>query len=166
MANHFEILFDADSFVPPTTNAPDRGMVQDRTFLAFDADTKQTAISKAITLPATYTGAGTLKANIAYIMESATSGTVDFEVAVEAITSGDTTDLDAASSFDTANAASETVPATAGYLSVMTVTLANKNSVALGDSVRMSLARDATDATNDTATGAARVLWVSLFEEA
>ena len=101
---------------------------------------------------------------VAYAMASATSGTVEYEVAVEAITEADAVDTDAASSFDTINNVTETVPGTAGYLSILTGTLANKDAMAAGDMIRLSLARDADDGTNDTATGDARVYWVAIYE--
>lgn len=117
-------------------------------------------------MPAAYTGSGTLKLDIMYAAASATSGKVDFEASVEAITSGDTVDTDAASSFDAVNAANQTVPGTAGYMSVLTITLTNKDSVAAGDMVRLKLERDADDATDDTATGDINVYSVTLYEEA
>ena len=69
------------------------------------------------------------------------------------------------SSFDTANTVNATVPATAGYVDVLTVTLANRDGVAAGDMLRIKLERDADDGTDDTATGDARVLWVEIWEE-
>ena len=115
-------------------------------------------------MPGQY-GSGTLKASIGYMMASATSGKVDFEVSVEAVTDGDSTDLDSGASFDAINAINATVPATAGYLAVLTVTLANKDNVAAWDMFRIKLGRDADDATDDTATGDARVLWVEIWEQ-
>lgn len=162
-ANKWEITLTPDAFIPDSTNHPDRGIVQNRPYLAFDADTQQTCYSQAFRLPDAYAG-GTVTCGIAYCMASATANTVEFEVAVEAITEADATDMDAASSFDTANSYTETVPGTAGYLSVLTGTLTNKDSMAAGDYVRISLARDADDGTNDTATGDARVFWVSFYE--
>jgi hypothetical protein len=116
-------------------------------------------------MPASYTGSGSLKADIFYMMASATSGKVDFDVLVEAITTADALDLDSASSFDSANSGDQAVPSVAGYLGQVTITLTNKDSVAAGDYVRIRLERDADDATNDTATGDARVLLVVIREE-
>jgi hypothetical protein len=88
------------------------------------------------------------------MMASATSGNVDFEVAVEAITDADATDLDATTSFDTVNSSGATaVPGTAGYIDQVSITLTNADSIAAGDLVRISVSRDADDGTNDTATG-------------
>jgi len=166
MANNFEITLPAQAFVAAATNGPSLSYVQDRLRLDYDDSTKETAYSAAFRMPAAYTGTGTLFAVVQYAMASATSGTVEFEVAVEAVTPADALNLNSASSFDTANSGTETVPGTAGYLSEIAITLTNKDSVAAGDLVRLSLARDAADATNDTATGDARVLGVTIFEEA
>lgn len=165
MARNFTLHFDPDSLVPDSTSHPDRGVVQHRHFWGFDAATVETLRTKQFAFPDEYTGSGTLKADVYYIMESATSGSVDWEVSVEAITEADAVDLDSAESFDTANAGNETVPATAGYLAVMTITLTNKDSVASGDLVRMKVERDADDGTNDTASGDARLLGVEIYEE-
>lgn len=164
MAHVTLLQYDPHAFALPAANPASLDIVQDRPFLAFDDTTKETAKTKAVAMPGQYAG-GTLKASIGYIMASATSGKVDFEISVEAVTDGDAVDLDAAESFDTLNAANVTVPATAGHLDVLTVTLANKDSVAASDLIRFKLERDAGDATNDTATGDARVLWLEIWEE-
>lgn len=166
MANNFETSLSAPAWIPPSSNHADRGVVQNREYMAFDAATVEAMYTAAFHMPAAYTGSGTLKVDIYYAMASATSGKVDFEICVEAITSGDAVDTDSASSFDTANAANETVPGTAGYMSKLTITLTNKDSVAAGDMVRLKLERDADDATDDTASGDARVYAVVLREEA
>lgn len=168
MANNFQVDFAPDAWLPDATNGPAQPNIAtyDRPYLAFDDTTQETARSYPISMPAAYTGSGTLKARITYMMATATSGTVDFEVSVEAVTDGDSLDMDGAESFDAVNSGTETVPGTAGYPSMIEVTVSNKDSVAAGDYVRLKLARDADDGTNDTATGDARVLLVTLFEEA
>lgn len=125
--------------------------VNDRMVLAFDASTAETAYW---VFPWPQGATGTVTFYGQYFMASATSGKVDFEVAIEAITAGDSLDMDTSNSFDTANTiTAPTVPGTAGYPGEFTCTLTNKDSVAAGDYVRLSLKRDATDGTNDTATG-------------
>ena len=102
---------------------------------------------------------GGLVAVVKFMMASATSGKVDFEGAIEAVTAGEALNLASASSFDAANGiAAPTVPAVAGYVGQFTITLPNADGPAAGDLVRFSLKRDATDATNDTATGDCYVL--------
>lgn len=162
MASRFVLLPEAAEY--PSTNFPQLMLVNRRPVLAFDASTKETCYWTFIA-PAGWTG--TITAEIYYIMASATANLVDFEIAVEAVTDADATDLDAATSFDTANTQSGvTVPGTAGYLDVVSLTLTNNDSSAAGDLVRISLARDAADGTNDTATGDAYVLAVRISDGA
>lgn len=165
MANNFEISFDPDCFIPPSSNSPDRGVAQNRTYLAFDAGTDETCYTPAFRMPTAYTGSGTLKLAIGYHCANAGDGDVVWACQVEAVTDADATDLDSASSFDTANTATVTAPATQGYLDVATITLTNKDSVAAGDMVRLAIYRDA-DAGGDTQTGDARLLYATLYEEA
>lgn len=164
MANRWEALFTPDAWVPPSSSHADRGVVQGRLYLAFDDTAVETMRSREIIVPAAYNG-GTVKADVYYMMASATSGKVDFEVSIEAVSDGDALDLDAAESFDSVNAGNATVPGTAGHPDVITITLTNKDSMAAGDLLRLKLERDSDDATDDTATGDARVLAVRLYEE-
>jgi hypothetical protein len=166
VANNFEINLAPGAFILPSSSAPSRGVVQNREYLAFDDTAVESCRSRPFAMPAAYTGSGTLKADLYYMMASATSDKVDFEVSVEAVTAADATDLDAGESFDTANAGNQTVPGTAGYLGVLTITLTNKDSVAAGDYVRLKIERDADDGTDDTASGDARLLLVVVREEA
>lgn len=134
----------------PSSNFPQLLLSNRRPVLAFDATTGETAYW---TFVAPQGLTGTLTAIIHYAMASATTGGVAFDVALEAITPGDATDTDATTSFDTVNGGSDaTVPGTAGYIDSVSVTLTNADSIAAGDYVRLSLARDVADA-NDTATG-------------
>lgn len=135
----------------PASNFAAYTQINERGALAFDASTAESCYFPYIA-PQGLTGTQTFI--IHYFMASATSGKVDFTVAVEAITPGDATDLDTTTSFDTANTiTAPTVPGTAGYPDAVTCTLTNVDSMAAGDTIRFKLTRDATDATNDTATG-------------
>jgi len=148
----------------PASNFPQLMLVNRRPVLAFDAATQETAYFTGIA-PAGLTG--TLTAVITYIMASATSGNVEFEVAVEAVSDADATDLDAGDSFATVNASGAVaVPGTAGYIDQVNVTLSNNDSLAAADYFRLSVSRDADDATNDTATGDCYVLGVELRDGA
>ena len=166
MANNFEINFDPDCMIPPSSNSPDRGVAQNRTYLAFNAEaaTNENCYTPAFRMPTAYTGSGTLKAAIGYFMASATSGDLKWDIAVEAVTDADAVDLDSASSFDTENTVTVTVPATQGHLDVATITLTNKDSVAAGDMVRLNIICDSVDAATTT-TGDANLLYVTLYEE-
>lgn len=138
-------------------------LVNRRPVLAYDASTQETAYWTVV-VPQGWTGTKT--AVISYIMASATANLVDFEVAVEAVTAADATDLDAADSFDTVNSQNGTVPGTAGYLGQISVTLTNNDSSAAADYMRVSVSRDADDGTNDTAAGDCYVLLVEIRDGA
>ena len=144
---------------PPSSNFPGLTVVNGRPALAFDAATQETT-NWTFIAPQGLTGA--LSCVITYMMASAVSGNIEFEVAVEAITDGDATDLDATASFNASGAI--TVPGTAGYPDQVSVTLTNADSIAAGDLVRISISRDADDATNDTATGDLYLLMAELRE--
>jgi hypothetical protein len=148
----------------PATNFPQLLLVNRRPALAFDAATAETCYWTGVA-PVGLTG--TITAIVQYIMASATSGKVDFTGAFEAVTDGDSTDLDAGTSIDTANAiTAPTVPGTAGYIDQFTITMTNADSIAAGDYFRFVLVRDATDGTNDTASGDCYVLTVEIRDAA
>lgn len=146
----------------PSSNFPGLNTVNARPVLAFDASTQETAYW---TLVAPQGLSGALSCVLTYMMASATSGNIEFEVSAEAITDADATDLDATTSFDAVNASGAiAVPGTAGYLDQVSVTLTNADSVAAGDLLRISISRDADDGTNDTATGDLYLLMAELRE--
>ncbi len=146
----------------PSSNFPGLTTVNIRPQLAYDASTQETAYWTLVA-PQGLTGA--LSCVITYKMASATSGTIEFEVAVEAISDGDATNLDSGSSFATVNSSGAiTVPGTAGHPDQVSVTLTNDDSIAAGDLVRISISRDADDGTNDTATGDLYLLMAELRE--
>jgi hypothetical protein len=144
----------------PSSNFAPLMMINRRPALAFDASTDESCYWTFIA-PTQMSGA--LTAKIHYIMASATTGTVNFEVALEAITPGDSTDLDAGTSFDSINSVSGTVPGTAGYEQVLSVSLTNADSIAVGDLCRVSLNRDANDGgSDDSATGDAYCMGIEI----
>ena len=126
-----------------------------------DGADEYAAVTKAVEMPQAYAG-GALTAKLG-IITGATTGSVDWEVSVEAVTDGDATDLDGATGFDTANASAVAVPGTAGYLDVVSITLTNKDSVAAGDMVRFLVRRDSDDA-GDDAAASAYLLWLAIQE--
>jgi hypothetical protein len=149
----------------PSSNFPQLLLVNQRPVLAYDASTDETAYWTGIAAQGL---TGTLTAIITYIMQSATTGTVGFQVSLEAVSDGDATDLDAGTSFDSVNnSASTTVPGTAGYIDQISVTLTNADSIAAADYFRLSVNRDADgSAITDSATGDAYVLAVELRDAA
>lgn len=146
----------------PAANAPALTQVNRRFALAYDAATDETAFW-TLAAPQGLTGALTLV--VSYIMASATANNVVWAAQVEAVTDGDTVDLDAATSFDTANTATDAVPGTAGYLGQASITLTNADGIAAGDYVRIAIFRDADNA-SDTATGDAYLLAAELRDTA
>ncbi len=159
MATRF--VFTPGSAEFPSSNYPALTLVNRRFALAFDATTNETAQWTAVA-PQGLTGA--LTAIVTYIMASATSGDVDVDVSIEAVSDGDATDLDAGDSFDTVNSTDNTtVPATAGYIDQISVTLTNADSLAAGDYFRLRLTRDAA---SDTGAGDMYVLSVELRDAA
>jgi hypothetical protein len=147
----------------PATNFPQLLLSNRRPVLAFDAATSETAYWTFVA-PQGLTGA--ITAVISYAMASATTGGVAFDVALEALTTGDAIDTDAATSFDTANTGTDAaVPGTAGYMEQISVTLTNADSMAAADLVRISVARAVANAT-DTATGDLYLLAIEIRDAA
>ena len=147
----------------PATNFPALLLSNRRPVLAFDASTSETAYW---TFVAPQGITGTLTAVISYAMASATTGGVAFDVALEAISSGDALDTDATTSFDSVNTGTDAaVPGTAGYMEQISITLTNADSVAAADLVRVSVARAVANGA-DTATGDCYVLSVEIRDAA
>jgi hypothetical protein len=146
----------------PASNFPQLVLVNRRPVLAFDATTAEKAFWSLL-VPQGWTGTKTLV--LTYMMASATTGGVAFDVAVEAVTDGDATDLDAGDSFDTVNTGTATVPGTAGYIDQISITLTNNDGSAAGDYLRVSIER-ATGNGSDTATGDCYLLAVELRDAA
>lgn len=149
----------------PASNFPQLLLSNRRPALAFDATTDETAYWTDIAAQGI---TGTITVVITYAMASATSGTVGFQAQLEAITDGDAIDTDAATSFDTVNnSASTTVPATAGHIDQISITMTNADSIAAADYYRLSLNRDADgSAITDSATGDAYVFAIELRDAA
>lgn len=142
--------------IPPELNQDS----QQRFYLAFDAANDE-EVDWSFVAPQGMTGA--LSLVVFYRMATATSGAVRFEAWLEAITPGDTVNTLSASSFDATNNAGATVPATAGYVQTVTITLTNNDGIAAGDLVRLRMRRDANGTTGtDDAAGDAHVLAAEL----
>ena len=168
MARNFTLNFPSTAFGPAlSTTGPtyvNHGTTPfSRVGLAFDDSVDESAATGMFAMPAEYTGSGTLKCDIAYYTASATSGDVAFLCAIEALTDGDSVDMEAANSADlTGTAATKTVPGTAGHPDILTFTLTSKDSVAAGDITRLFVVRDVSE---DGVSGDVYVASVSLYEE-
>jgi hypothetical protein len=161
MASRYTLVPGSAAF--PSANYPGIALVNQRPVLAFD-DTTPEACYWTMKVPQGWTGTGTLV--VSYTMASATSGTVEFEASVEAVTTGDSLNINTTDSFDAVNSGSGTVPGTAGHPEEIAITLTNADSLEAGDLLRIRLARDADDGTNDTATGDCYVFAVELRDAA
>jgi hypothetical protein len=97
---------------------------------------------------------------IFWLAASATSGAVQWGVAVDAMTAGSNPTSD---SFDTAvtNSPGTSAPATNGVIALSTITLTSIDSIGIGDGYRLKLYRDAASG-NDTMTGDAQVVAVEV----
>jgi len=146
MATRLVLLPNAAEF--PASNQPELRLINRRPALAFDASTDETCYWTFIA-PQGITGTLTLVLHC--IAASATSGAVYFQAAVEAVTPADAVDLDAGTSFDTANSGYATVAGTAGYDFTVSITLTNYDSMAAADYVRLALNRDADNASDNAA---------------
>jgi len=129
--------------------------------LDFDATTNETAVFTGI-MPRHYAGGG-VTVYLHYAMTSATSNTVDWDVAFERI--GDQQlDIDADSFADVNSVDDTTVPSTCGMVDVVSVAFTNgadMDSVAAGELFRLKVTRDAA---SDDATGDAELYAVELRE--
>jgi hypothetical protein len=125
---------------------------------AFDAATEEW-LTFQFRMPDDYASAPVAK--IQWKATSATTGGVVWGVQIAAVTPGDAVSLNSAKAFATVNAATTTVPGTAGYLTEASITLTNADSLAAGDFVVMRVSRVAADA-GDTATGDAELVQVGL----
>ncbi len=149
----------------PATNFPQLGLNNRRPVLWFDASTDETAYW---TFPAPQGITGTLTAVLTLVMASAVANAVGFQVSVEAITAADALNTAATTSFDTVNnSVSTTVPATAGYIFQISITLTNADSVAAADYVRIAANRDADgSAIVDSAAGDAGLYLLEIRDAA
>lgn len=126
--------------------------------LLFSATQTESALFQ-FRMPENYTSTPVLK--VQYTMASATSGSIDLEVEVMALSDGES-DPDVAS-FDSVNeiAGGTTVPGTAGILDEISITLTNADSVAANDFVLIRINRDHDDV-DDDATGDLEVRNITL----
>lgn len=149
------------SFTPlaaePTGTPARTGSSNTRPILAFEAANVESA---CWTAPAPQGISGAWLGVITYFMASAITGGVAFNVAVEAVSSGDPLAMHSASSFDTdASGSDASVPGTLGYMEQISITL-NMDNATQADYLRFRLGRNPSH-TDDTASGDC---YVTLFE--
>jgi hypothetical protein len=130
--------------------------------LDFDAGTDESAIFSSV-LPRHYAGGG-LTVTLGWMASSATTGDVVWNAAIERH-ADDSVDLDT-DHFAAAQAATGTTASASGEVQYTSITFTNgaqMDSLAVGESFRMKVTRDA-DNGSDTMTGDAELLFVSIIE--
>lgn len=154
------VILTPESAHFPSSNYPALSAVNARPVLAFDAATQETCYW---TFVAPQGLSGALSVVIHLFGNAAGTNPTYWEAAIEAITPSDSVDLDSSTSFDSVNAGNVAMPATQGHQTSVSITLTNADSIAAGDYVRLSLARDA-DNGSDTFAADAYVTLVEIRE--
>ena len=130
--------------------------------LDFDASTNESAVFSSV-MPQHYAGTTGVTVYLHYAMSSAVADTVDWDVSWELIGDQDL-DIDG-DSFAAVNSVDDTtVPDTAGLVDIVSVAFtdgADMDSVAVGDSFRLKVTRDAV---SDDAAGDAELYKVEIRE--
>lgn len=147
---------------PPATNYATLDTRNSRPVLDFDTTTQEGAVFSGV-LPNDYAGGG-VTIDIFCALTSATTGTVGWDVAFER-TQASTDDIDSDSFATAQTVTAVTVPGTSGHVLKMSVNVANgadMDSLAAGELFRLRVRRDVA---NDTATGDAELLAVTLREQ-
>lgn len=128
--------------------------------LDYDAATDEAAIFSGV-IPDYANLSSGLKIRLAWMATTATSGNVRWGVQLERCT----TDLDA-DSFDTATLVTSAANGTSGIVTIAEITVTSIDSLAVGDTFRIKIYRDADDATEDTMTGDAELIAVEVQQVA
>ncbi|ESY37884.1 hypothetical protein X747_24780 [Mesorhizobium sp. LNJC384A00] len=148
---------------PPTSNFATLDTRNSRPVLEFDTTTQEAAIFSGV-LPVAY-AAGGLTVEVYFAADTATSGTIGWDVAIERIDASSLdTDTDSFSTAKTITAA--TVPGTSGQILKSSAAFAtgspdDMDNLAAGEAFRLRIRRDVA---NDTATGDAQVFYVVVRE--
>lgn len=147
---------------PPSTAYATLDQRNAHIVLDFDDTTAEAAVFTDV-LPQNYGGGG-LTVYVHYAMSSATTGNVVWTAAIERIGDG-IQDINA-DGFATAQSVTAAVPAVAGNVDIASIALtagAQIDSLAVGETFRLKLTRDATNA-SDTATGDAELIAIEIRE--
>lgn len=158
----WRIVFKPRDNEPPSSNYATLDTRNGHPVLDFDTTTQEAAIFTGI-LPADYAGGG-ITVGVICALTSATSGTVGWDVAIERIDAS-SLDIDSDSFASAQTITAVTVPGTSGQVLYMSVNIsngANMDSLAAGEMFRLRVRRDVA---NDTATGDAELLGVTIVEQ-
>ena len=147
---------------PPSSNYATFDTRNAHPVLDLDASTNESAVFSAV-MPQAYGGTTGVTVYLHYSMSSATSNTVDWDVAFERI--GDQQQDVDSDSFAAVNSVDDTtVPGTSGLVDVVSVAFtdgADMDSVAAGELFRIKVTRDAS---SDDAAGDAELHAVEIRE--
>ena len=156
------IIFTPLANEPPTSNYATLDTRNNHPCLDFDASTNESAIFSGI-MPQSYAGTTGITVYLHYAMSTATSGDIDWDIALERI--GDQQlDIDADSFAAVNSVDNTTVPGTSGNVDIVSIAFtdgADMDSVAAGEAFRLKVTRDAA---NDTAAGDAELFKVEIRE--
>lgn len=155
------VVFRPRHAEPVSSNGATFDLRNQHLVLDFDDTTNESAVFGSV-LPQSYGGGG-ITVYIHYLMTSATSGDIDWDVAIERIGDGQQ-DIDSDGFAAVNSVDNTTVPATSGHLDIVSVTFTNgadMDSLAVGEGFRIKITRDAA---SDTATGDAE-LWAIEIRE-
>ncbi len=146
---------------PPTADFATLDLRNVHPVLDFDDSTNESAVFSGV-MPRAYAGGG-LTVYLHYAMTSAETNDIDWDVAFERI--GDQQlDIDG-DSFAAVNSVDNTaVPGTSGLVDIVSIAFtdgADMDSIAVGESFRIKVTRDAA---SDTAAGDAELLAVEIKE--
>lgn len=156
------LIFNAQAGVPPASNFATLDTRNNHTVWDFDATVNESLRFESL-LPRNYNGGG-ITATVVWLATAATSGATRWELAFERH-QDETTDLDT-DSFAAVQGVNSTAPSTNGapqYAAITFTDGAQMDSLAAGESFRLQLTRDATDAA-DTMVGDAELLRIELRE--
>ena len=152
------LIFHPYNNEPPTTAYATLDTRNQHPCLDFDAAANESAVFSSI-MPQCYAGTTGVTVYLHYAMSTATADTVDWDVAWERI--GDQQqDLDSDGFAAVQSVDNTTVPGTSGLVDIVSVAFTNgaqMDSVAVGESFRLKVTRDAA---SDDATGDAELYMV------
>lgn len=156
------LIFTPLANEPPASNYATLDTRNSHPVLDFDAGTDESAVFAAV-LPRNYAGGG-ITAYLHWAATSATSGDCVWNAAFERIGEG-SQDIDS-DGFASAQAVTATAPGASGNVDIAAIAFtdgAQIDSIAVGESFRLKITRDA-DNGSDTMTGDAELVAIELKE--